>query len=34
MTGVATATFPLDQALEAIEETSRRTGGKVLVQSP
>ena len=33
MTSVATATFPLDQALEAIEETSKRTGGKILVQA-
>jgi threonine dehydrogenase-like Zn-dependent dehydrogenase len=33
MTGVATATFPLDRALEAIVETSKRTGGKILVQA-
>ena len=33
MTSVATATFPLDQSLEAIEETSKRTGGKILVQA-
>ncbi len=33
MNGIATATFPLDQALEAIEETAKRTGGKVLVRA-
>ena len=33
MTGVATATFPLDRALDAIVETSKRTGGKILVQA-
>ncbi len=33
MTPVATATFPLDRALEAIEETANRTGGKVLVKT-
>ena len=33
MTLVATGTFPLDRALEAIEETAKRTGGKILVQA-
>lgn len=33
MAGIATATFPLDQALEAMEETAKRTGGKVLVRA-
>ena len=33
MTGTATATLLLDQALEAIEEASKRTGGKILVQA-
>lgn len=29
---IATATFPLDQAIEAIEETAQRKGGKILVK--
>jgi scyllo-inosose 3-dehydrogenase len=29
---VATATFPLDHAIEAIEETAQRKGGKILVK--
>ena len=29
---VATATFPLEHAIEAIEETAQRRGGKILVQ--
>jgi len=33
MAGIATATFPLDEALAAIEETAKRTGGKVLVRA-
>ena len=33
MTVAATGTWPLDRALQAIEETAKRTGGKILVQA-
>ena len=33
MDGIATGVFPLDEALEAIKDTTKRTGGKILVKA-